>query len=40
MSDYATFLENKRKVISKAAISVKPSEINQQLFPFQRDIVR
>lgn len=40
MSDYASFLASKRIYSEACGFDVEDSDINQMLFPFQRDIVK
>lgn len=39
-SEYHKFLDSKRCSISSSGFSIEDSQVNQLLFPFQRDIVR
>lgn len=40
VSDYETFLQTKGAVTSSPGPTVQDGDINQKLFPFQRDLVR
>lgn len=39
MTDYATFLDSKRKVVTDAGFEVDPSTLNPALFDFQKKII-